>query len=59
MVSGAGHDAMIVAPHYPSAILFLRSPGGTSHHPSETVRLQDVEAAIEVGLCFLDRLQAG
>jgi allantoate deiminase len=57
MVSGAGHDAMIVAPHFPTAILFLRSPGGISHHPSESVLLPDVSAAIEAGLYFLDELE--
>ena len=35
ITSGAGHDAMIVARRVPSAILFLRSPGGLSHHPDE------------------------
>lgn len=48
MTSGAGHDAMIVAPHIPSAMLFLRSPGGISHNPEESVRVEDVEAAIAV-----------
>ena len=37
MTSGAGHDAMIVARRMPAAMLFLRSPGGISHHPDETV----------------------
>jgi allantoate deiminase len=53
MVSGAGHDAMILAPHVPSAMLFVRSPGGISHHPDESVIAADVEAAIEVGLRFI------
>jgi allantoate deiminase len=53
MVSGAGHDAMILAPHVPAAMLFLRSPGGISHHPDESVIATDVEAAIEVGLRFI------
>jgi allantoate deiminase len=53
MVSGAGHDAMILAPHVPSAMLFVRSPGGISHHPDESVVGADVEAAIEVGLRFI------
>ena len=48
MFSGAGHDAMILAPHVPSAMLFLRSPGGLSHHPDESVREEDVEAALTV-----------
>ena len=44
--SGAGHDAMILAPHVPTAMLFVRSPGGLSHHPDESVREEDVEAAL-------------
>ena len=46
MVSGAGHDAMIVARKIPVAILFLRSPAGLSHHPDEAVLVEDVEAAL-------------
>ena len=57
MTSGAGHDAMIVARRAPAAMLFLRSPGGTSHHPSESVRPADVEAALETGLAFLGELE--
>jgi allantoate deiminase len=53
MASGAGHDATIVAPHIPSAILFLRSPGGISHSPKESVLVEDVEAALAVGQNFL------
>jgi allantoate deiminase len=53
MMSGAGHDAMILAPHVPAAMLFLRSPGGISHHPDEAVIAADVDAAIEVGLRFI------
>jgi len=53
MPSGAGHDAMILAPHVPAAMLFLRSPGGISHHPDESVITADVEAAIDVGLRFI------
>jgi allantoate deiminase len=53
MTSGAGHDAMILAPGVPTAMLFLRSPGGISHHPDESVIAADVEAAIEVGLRFI------
>lgn len=57
MFSGAGHDAMILAPHVPTTMLFLRSPGGLSHHPDETVREQDVEAAIATVLEFVTALQ--
>ncbi len=56
MISGAGHDAMILAPHLPSAMLFLRSPGGISHHPAEDVRPQDVDLALSIGQRFLESL---
>ena len=56
MVSGAGHDAMILAPEVPSAMIFLRSPGGISHDPKESVEPADVEKAIECGLHLLDLL---
>lgn len=58
MTSGAGHDAMIVAPHIPSTMMFLRSPGGISHHPDETVLPEDVEAALEAGARFIAALEA-
>lgn len=58
MVSGAGHDAMVMASLCPSAMLFLRSPEGLSHHPDESVWPQDAEAALRVGLDFLHRLAA-
>ncbi|MEO6806660.1 MAG: allantoate amidohydrolase [Edaphobacter sp.] len=57
MTSGAGHDAMIVAPTVPSAMLFLRSPGGISHHPDEAVLPQDVEAALATAMEFLAQLR--
>lgn len=58
MTSGAGHDAMVIAPHVPSAMVFLRNPGGISHHPDESVGEEDVAAAIQMGLCFLDEFAA-
>jgi allantoate deiminase len=56
MVSGAGHDAMILAEKVPSAMIFLRSPGGISHNPKESVLLDDVAKAIECGLHLLNQL---
>jgi allantoate deiminase len=53
MVSGAGHDAMILAERVPSTMIFLRSPGGISHHPDESVRPEDVRNALTAGLAFL------
>jgi allantoate deiminase len=58
MNSGAGHDAMIVARRMPAAMLFLRSPGGISHHPDESVLPEDVAAALKVGLKFIEQLEA-
>ena len=57
LISGAGHDAAILALHTPSALLFLRSPkAGLSHHPDEAVGLEDVEAALRVLVAFVLRL---
>ena len=56
LVSGAGHDAMILARRMPAAMLFVRSPGGLSHHPDEAVLEEDVGAALAVGLRFLELL---
>jgi allantoate deiminase len=58
IASGAGHDAMVMATRLPTAMLFLRSPGGVSHHPAETVLESDVETALVVGSLFLRRLSA-
>jgi allantoate deiminase len=57
MVSGAGHDAMIMAEKVPSAMIFLRSPGGVSHHPDEAVRAEDVAKAVRAGTAILTGLE--
>ena len=56
MVSGAGHDAMILAEKIPAAMIFLRPPGGVSHDPAESVVAEDVEKAVQSGLRLLDQL---
>jgi allantoate deiminase len=56
MVSGAGHDAMILAEKVPSAMIFLRTPGGISHDPAESVDVADVAKAIQCGVQLLDQL---
>jgi len=56
MTSGAGHDAMILAEKVPAAMIFLRTPGGVSHDPAESVAGEDVEKAIECGVHLLHRL---
>ena len=59
MPCGAGHDAMIVAGRMPAALLLLRSPGGVSHHPDESVAEEDVAAALGVGLEYLEEFGRG
>lgn len=56
--SGAGHDTTIMATRVPTAMLFVSSPGGISHHPDEAVIEEDVEAALRVGGKFLERFAA-
>ena len=58
MSSGAGHDSMVMAARVPTAMIFLRSPGGISHHPAEAVLAEDIDAALLVGRYFLQRLAA-
>ena len=56
MVSGAGHDAMVMASRMPVAMLFIRSPEGISHHSAESVRIEDVAAALRSGSHFLKQI---
>jgi allantoate deiminase len=56
MLSGAGHDAMILAERVPAAMIFLRSPRGISHDPAESVEIDDVAKALECGLHLLEQL---
>lgn len=47
--SGAGHDAMAIAPIADIAMLFVRcGNGGISHHPDETLAAEDAGLAVEV-----------
>lgn len=56
MISGAGHDAVVMASRFPMAMLFLRHPGGISHHPDERVETEDVAIAIDVLEKFVSQL---
>jgi len=58
MVSGAGHDAMVLAAKIPAAMIFLRTVDGVSHDPAESVKVEDVAKAIECGVALLDQLAA-
>ena len=51
--SGAGHDAGVMAAVAPMAMLFIRSPGGVSHSPEESVLDEDVAAALDVVVRYL------
>lgn len=48
VASGALHDAAILAPHLPTAMLFVPSKGGISHNPDEFSREADVALAARV-----------
>jgi allantoate deiminase len=48
LISGAGHDAMAVATLCKVAMLFMRCDKGISHHPDESVTVQDTAIALQV-----------
>jgi allantoate deiminase len=58
LVSGAGHDAMMLAAAgVPSSMLFVRSlNGGISHHPDELSSADDIALAVDVLTDALARL---
>jgi OHCU decarboxylase len=47
-VSGALHDAAVIARFMPTAMLFVPSRGGISHNPAEFSRVEDIAAAAQV-----------
>jgi allantoate deiminase len=56
LVSGAGHDGVIMSQITPISMLFVRCAGGISHNPAESVRSDDIGAAC-LSLCrFLELL---
>jgi len=48
LVSGAGHDAMVLAELAPTSMLFVRCRDGISHHPDEHVSPEDISNALDV-----------
>lgn len=56
LVSGAGHDAAVMARVTPSAMLFIRCGEGISHHPDESAKAADVQMALDVMSDFLRAL---
>lgn len=58
LLSGAGHDAMVMAALCPTAMLFIRCREGISHNPAEHVADGDAEIALRVMRGFIERLGA-
>ncbi|MDH3710116.1 MAG: M20 family metallo-hydrolase [Cyclobacteriaceae bacterium] len=58
LVSGAGHDAVVLSGITPVCMLFVRCKEGISHHPLEQASLEDIESAIKVCDNFFDKLAA-
>ncbi|UAA37127.1 allantoate amidohydrolase [Paraneptunicella aestuarii] len=48
LFSGAGHDAMEVANICPIGMLFMRCSGGISHHPDESISVEDTAVTLKV-----------
>ncbi|HEY3130160.1 MAG TPA: allantoate amidohydrolase [Acidobacteriota bacterium] len=46
--SGAGHDAVVMSAIADIAMLFIRNRDGISHHPDESVAVEDIAVAISV-----------
>ena len=53
MPSGAGHDAQVIAPLIPSAMMFVPSIGGISHHWTENTSDEDIALGAQV---FVDAI---
>ena len=55
LVSGAGHDAVVMSALTPVAMLFVRCRDGLSHHPDEFASAADLDVALRVMIDFLLR----
>ncbi len=51
--SGAGHDAAVMSKICPIAMLFVRCKDGLSHHPDESITVEDVRVALAVLTDFI------
>ena len=58
LMSGAGHDGVVLAALTPIAMLFVRCRDGLSHHPDEYASPKDLDVALRVVVDFLERLGA-
>ena len=59
MVSGAGHDAMVIAPRLPTGMIFVPSRDGVSHAPEEFTTPGDCARGAEILTRALARLSEG
>ena len=48
IVSGAGHDAVYVARHVPTAMIFTPCKDGLSHNEAESIEPEEAEAGAQV-----------
>ncbi len=56
--SGAGHDAAVMAKICPTSMLFVRCKAGLSHHPDESITVEDTRAALSILTDFISLLAA-
>ncbi|HVU15596.1 MAG TPA: allantoate amidohydrolase [Candidatus Didemnitutus sp.] len=56
LVSGAGHDGVVVSLEMPITMLFVRCRDGLSHHPDEYASGRDLGVALKVTIDFLEAL---
>jgi hydantoinase/carbamoylase family amidase len=56
LVSGAYHDAMVLAGHVPIGMIFVPSVGGISHSPLEHTAPEDIDRGVQVLAATLERL---
>jgi N-carbamoyl-L-amino-acid hydrolase len=56
MPSGAGHDAQVIAPHVPAAMMFVPSIGGISHHWTEDTSDDDIRLGARVFVDAVGRM---
>jgi N-carbamoyl-L-amino-acid hydrolase len=54
--TAAGHDAGILAPHVPTAMLFVRNPSGISHAPDEHADADDCAVGVQALADVLETL---
>jgi allantoate deiminase len=56
LVSGAGHDGVVMSALTPIAMLFVRCREGLSHHPAEYASPKDLAVALRVMVHFMESL---